>query len=396
MRIYERYVQRLFALNAKGSRLGLRTMERLLDALGNPQKNIPAIHVAGTNGKGSVTTKIARGLELTGQCVGLFTSPHIRTFRERIVVNQVMITEQEVVHILDIIFPLLDTIPATFFEITTALAWLHFLNKRVDVAVMETGLGGRLDATSVCNPKLTVITSISLDHTAILGDSIEAITREKAGILKRAVPVVVGPTVPLSIMYEVAKPLDCPVHEVQGRFSSFEDENRAIAEKALLCMGIHNNDALEALPPCRFEEWELNGKKIILDVAHNPDGICRLFQRLLDKYPDQRYAAVYGACRDKDVQSCLQIFLPYVHAVYFVEAGTERKSLTGELMECTPVEYRNMCSEEDTIEHAMKEAIHSNAAVIVVFGTFFIMADVLRYLGMESAKDSMPLIEKMI
>jgi len=180
-------------------------MEELHEALGNPMNdpNKIIIHIAGTNGKGSVALKIAQTLENAGHRVGLFVSPHISSFRERMQINSQPITEHEVQTHLPHIYNLCETrgIPATFFEITTALAFRYFDKGGVDVVVLETGLGGRLDATNVLvKPDLCVITSIGLEHTRILGETIEEIAGEKAGIMKRDVPVLVGPNVPHGVM----------------------------------------------------------------------------------------------------------------------------------------------------------------------------------------------------
>jgi len=203
---YEKCVRRLYLTNLfHPVKLGLQNMEELHEALGNPMDdpNRTVIHIAGTNGKGSVALKIARTLQSAGHRVGLFVSPHISSFRERMQIDSQPITEHEVQTHLPYIFTLCETrgIPATFFEVTTALAFRYFDKRGVDVVVLETGLGGRLDATNVLvEPDLCVITSIGLEHTRILGETVEEIAGEKAGIMKRGVPVLVGPNVPHGVM----------------------------------------------------------------------------------------------------------------------------------------------------------------------------------------------------
>ena len=175
--------------------MGLQNIERLHDALGRPLDAVPTVvHVAGTNGKGSVCIKVARALEATGLRTGLFVSPHISCFRERMQVNRLPISEAEVEKLVPLIFDCANAkdIPATFFEMTTALAFLHFQQAGAHAAVLETGLGGRLDSTNICKPAVSVITSISLDHTKILGEKGRTLL-EKAGIMKPGVPVVIGP-----------------------------------------------------------------------------------------------------------------------------------------------------------------------------------------------------------
>ena len=197
--LYQTFINRLFAINLHGGmKLGLKNMETLNAMLGTPTQHFKCIHVAGTNGKGSVVYKIAKSLEKEGLRVGLYTSPHISSFRERIQINGQLIDESSVVAGLSRIFEEIDKskIPATFFEITTALALKYFADQKVDYVVLETGLGGRLDATNIVTPVLSIITSISLEHTEYLGSTLEAIAKEKGGIIKPYVPIFIGPRVP--------------------------------------------------------------------------------------------------------------------------------------------------------------------------------------------------------
>ena len=171
---------------------GLERIAEFCHYLGNPQRNYYTIHVAGTNGKGSVSHILASVLHEAGYCVGLYTSPHLKDFRERIKVDGEMISKQKVVNFVDSNRQKMEELGLSFFEMTTAMAFDHFAYSDVEVAVIETGLGGRLDATNLIVPLLSVITNIGLDHTSLLGDTIEQIAREKAGIIKKSVPVVVG------------------------------------------------------------------------------------------------------------------------------------------------------------------------------------------------------------
>lgn len=171
---------------------GLERIAEFCHYLGNPQRNYYTIHVAGTNGKGSVSHILASVLHEAGYCVGLYTSPHLKDFRERIKVDGEMISKQKVVNFVDRNMQKMEELGLSFFEMTTAMAFDHFAYSDVEVAIIETGLGGRLDATNLIVPLLSVITNVGMDHTALLGDTIEQIAREKAGIIKKSVPVVVG------------------------------------------------------------------------------------------------------------------------------------------------------------------------------------------------------------
>ena len=188
------YVQSLAYLFPRTTQIkfGLDTTRALLDALGNPHQQFPTIHVAGTNGKGSVSTLIAAALQEAGLRVGLYTSPHLISFRERIRVDDVPMSESAVAAWTAKLTPTIEEHQATFFEATTAIAFAHFAARQVDIAVIEVGLGGRLDSTNVITPLVSVITHIALDHQKYLGDTLESIAREKAAIAKPGVPLIIG------------------------------------------------------------------------------------------------------------------------------------------------------------------------------------------------------------
>ncbi len=182
----------LYALNSKGIKPGLKQVEAFLDRLGNPQQGLRAIHVAGTNGKGSTCAILASVLRSAGYSVGLYTSPHLITFNERIRVNDEKISDAEIARFIHKYRPVIEEIDPTFFEVTTAMAFEYFIRKKVDLAVLETGLGGRLDATNVLHPLMTIITPIGKDHQEFLGKHLAQIAREKSGIAKASVPCLVA------------------------------------------------------------------------------------------------------------------------------------------------------------------------------------------------------------
>ncbi|HET6761754.1 MAG TPA: folylpolyglutamate synthase/dihydrofolate synthase family protein, partial [Gemmatimonadaceae bacterium] len=189
---YSAAIDALFARTTSGIKPGLERTEALLAKLGSPHRELSAVHVAGTNGKGSVVATAEALLRSTGLKVGRFTSPHLIDFRERITIDGKPITEDAVLEFLERWISPAEEIGATFFEVTTALAFDWFAKQNVDIAVIETGLGGRLDSTNVVSPRVATVTSIGLDHTDLLGDTLEAIAREKAGIFKRGIPAVIG------------------------------------------------------------------------------------------------------------------------------------------------------------------------------------------------------------
>lgn len=395
---YFSLIHKLYNINLHGGiKLGLSNCLRLDAALGYPSKKFKSIHVAGTNGKGSVVTKIAKGFELSGKKVGLYTSPHISCFRERIRINGEMILETSVEDILGRIFHLIEieNIRATFFEITTLLAFEYFAEQKVDIAVLETGLGGRLDATNITNPLLSIITSISMDHTEILGDTIEAITKEKAGIIKSGVPVIIGPNVSKDIVAEFATALGCSLTQVKGCFSDYNAENSAIAEKALKTFGIPETiiaRAILQLPPCRMETIHKKDKTVIMDVAHNPDGLLRLFATIQATYPQQKLRVVFGLSKSKDISGCLAIIQKYGAYLHIVTASNGR-GLEAETLKLGCSQSHSPVVTHPTIAEAIEIALQGDE-LIVVCGTFFIMSEVRKALNFNEICDPVDLNEK--
>ncbi len=305
---YQQLVKKLFNINqAKGISFGIDRMHSLCKSFGHPQLLFPCVHVAGTNGKGSVATKIAKGLESIYPQVGLYTSPHISTFRERIRINGEMISVLDTEKILNTIIDL----PGTFFELTTLLAFLYFAQRKIDYAVIETGLGGRLDATNVLSPNLCVITSVGIDHTEFLGETVEEIAQEKAGIIKPHIPVVLGPKAHMITEKDA--------HLVAGTFKTVEEENCAVAKHSMKLLNIPENNiqtALTARPPCRMESV----KNVILDVAHNPDALKRYFEEDLRR-PLQ---VVCTLSSSKDLKQCMQIIAEHADRIHLVPPPNHR------------------------------------------------------------------------
>ncbi len=350
-------------------------MQRLSAILEFPQHAYPCIHIAGSNGKGSVATKIARALEAAGLRVGLYTSPHLFSFCERIVINSQPISEIEAEEGLSKLLSLPHN--ATFFELATLLAFEIFRENRVDVAVIETGLGGRYDATNVIEPFLSVITSISKEHAHLLGEDLEAIAFEKAGILKKNVPVVLGPHARQKVFYKEAARLDCPLYEVIHSFPFYDEENQAIAEKSLTLLierfGLTQeqiNEGLQALPPCRLEQHG----RILFDVAHNPDAFARLVQAVSHRFPGRKIRYLIGLCRDKEIGACLGIVSQAATHIHFVQASNPRAATTSELAAALQHKIPYTCHEEvnSALIHALDQAELADE-LLVVAGSFYIM-----------------------
>lgn len=324
----------------KSMKLGLEGMLKIDAALGFPSKAYPTIHIAGTNGKGSVATKIASALQFAGNKVGLFTSPHISCITERIQINGEQISPSDLKKL---------SLPGlTFFETVTMAAFRYFAEQKVDIAVIEVGLGGRLDATNIITPILSIITSIDFDHMEYLGNSLEAIAREKAGIIKPGVPYILGPRVP----YIEGEKVCC--------YGSYEEENRAIAERACEILGIAPK-GLDITPPCRFQRIG----KVILDVAHNPAGLKRVLERI-----EGPFTALAAFSKNPDpmielLQSAEELYLTRVeHERVLFPAG---KGII-----------------EPDFEKAFARA-YACAKTLLVTGTFFMMQNALESIKREMA-----------
>ncbi|MCD2421806.1 bifunctional folylpolyglutamate synthase/dihydrofolate synthase [Niabella pedocola] len=356
---------------------GFENINALCAFLGAPQTKIKCIHIAGTNGKGSVSHMLASILQSQGYKTGLYTSPHLTDFRERIRINGKMISEAEVVAFIEKIQPEIGRLAPSFFEITVAMAFDHFAKEAVDVAVIETGLGGRLDSTNIIRPVVSVITNIGLDHVQLLGDTLPKIAGEKAGIIKEGIPVVIGETHPETapVFIEKARELDAPIHfadQVYHAENWYYQEETLIAEVSKQDAVDHLRYAMElsgayqvknlltVLETCRqlrqlhivldedavakgiahtkklsglHGRWETIHKnpKIILDVAHNEDGIRQVLNQLeLTSY--RKLHLVLGMVKDKDIDKVLSL-LPASAVYYFTQANLPRALPAVELAE---------------------------------------------------------------
>ena len=336
--------------------LDLSRVQRLLDALGNPHRAYPSVHIAGTKGKGSTAAMIESALRAAGYRTGLYTSPHLHTFRERIRVGGELISREEVVALVEEIRPLVAQVPGvTTFEAITAMAFAYFARRGVEMLVAEVGLGGRLDATNVLLPEVSVITSLSLDHTYLLGSTLPEIAREKAGIIKPGVPVVSAPQRPeaIHVIEQVSQEREAPLVEVgrdwawdPGPFDlegqSFtvrrvRDGGRELAGTYWIpLLGRHQLEngttALAALQVLmdrgfglgrsaveeglRTVEWpgrmEVLGRDplAVADCAHNPYSAQTLRAALEEWFPGVRWVLVFGASADKDIAGMLRALLP--------------------------------------------------------------------------------------
>lgn len=346
---YRSAIDRLFARTGSTSKFGLERTLALLALLDDPQRRFASFHIAGTNGKGSVVATLDALLRAKRIRVARYTSPHLVDFRERIVVDGEEISESEVRDFIERWESDSERLGATFFEITTALALNHFASKGVDVAIIETGLGGRLDSTNVITPIVAAVTSIGIDHTEYLGNTIAEIAREKGGIFKRGVPAVIGPVtnearaalvdaaanvgaIPVIFAEDLYAPSHARVTPTGTRFRvSHGNESTDLItgligthQASNTCIALAMLDA--AGDPYRSSLSEareiltgvaLTGRfqrigKVILDVAHNPDGVRALVTSLEAVLPARPLYAVLGILSDKDWRRMMDILCPAV------------------------------------------------------------------------------------
>lgn len=346
-----------------------------LSKLGHPQKAYATIHVTGTNGKGSVSAKIARALTSAGYKVGLFTSPHLFDYRERIRINDVAIPEDCVEEGLK----QFSQKNLHFFESTTLLGLTYFYQERVDIAVIEVGIGGREDSTNVIFPKLSIITSIARDHTQLIGESLEEIAQNKAGIIKPNVPLILGPYANYESIRQQANKCNSPVYLVQPHFGHYEKENQTIAKQALEVLSVPEKAIEEGLKyrlPCRFEEK--NGG--IFDVAHNPGAFQRLIEALEERYPQNSFRFVIGMSGDKEIKQCLKIIIPHASYIHCVQANHPRAASADQLVRLLHNLQFSKCNDEKSAKSGFEKAKAnaSNKEKIIVCGSFYIMTEILR------------------
>ncbi len=329
----------LYGLQRFGIKLGLENIRRLIAELHIDLRGSRVIHVAGTNGKGSVCAMIDSILRANGYRTGLFTSPHLVTFRERIRVNGEMISEDAVASGLTAIRDLIrdwDPHP-TFFEITTALALKYFSEAKIEIAILETGLGGRLDATNVVQPNVSIITAIELDHQQWLGDTIEKIATEKAGIIKPKVPVVSATQRADAEAVIRARATECeaPLEFVNDSYQKnpvglpggHQKQNAALAIAALRAANLDINDSSIARGlasvdwPARFQHWD---DRIVIDGAHNPAATRVLAQTWRETFGDQRATLILAILADKDLRGICEALAPIADSVLLPRIRSER------------------------------------------------------------------------
>ena len=403
---------------------GLQTIGEMDDFYGSPHRKYRTIHVAGTNGKGSVSHMLAAILQGAGYKTGLFTSPHLEDFRERIKIQGEMITEEEVVEFVSRSRAMFDKVQPSFFEMTTAMAFDHFARHAVDFAVIETGMGGRLDATNIIRPIMSVITNISMDHTQFLGNNPVAIAAEKAGIIKRGVPIVVGETQsgPAQVFEDAARAADTTIvfadriarvsrsyHTSEGQvmyieqngqeaptpviidlYGDYQQKNIITALVALQCMRQHAgvNIVSDIILPSLAHaaqttdlrgRWQTLRQKpfTVCDIAHNIAAWTWVKQQI-KRYTYRKLHMIIGFVEDKDISGMLEL-MPRDAVYYFTKASIPRASDENELMK-RAAEYELTGNAYPDVAGAIENASCAAAEddMIYIGGSTFVVADALK------------------
>jgi dihydrofolate synthase/folylpolyglutamate synthase len=404
---------------------GLERIIVLLEQLGNPHEELKVIHVAGTNGKGSVCKYVSSILQKAGYSVGLYLSPHVERFSERIIVNNKEISNEDFACLVSQVRPVVDAmkkqdITPTFFEIVTALAFLYFKNCTVDYAVVEVGLGGRFDATNVVHPLVSVITNISLEHTDILGKDVASIAFEKAGIIKDHVPAVSAAVGDARVTIDrVSKERNAPITWIdhtlwkrksyQGRYQEFmiqgsfkdysvktsmlgehQGENIALAIAAveqLQMGGVYLTDSdiqdgIEAATHPGRMEIISEEPLILLDGAHNPAGMSMLAKTLREDFSDHRLVLVLGMLKDKDLKTMVSTIVPLSDVIIVTKSGNPRAADPQQLKKIIEgFDVNRTMLVVDSIPHAIDHAkrIAKQKDLICVTGSLFTVGEARRY-----------------
>lgn len=397
---------------------GLENTYTLDEYFGHPHRRFRTIHIAGTNGKGSCSHTLAAILQSAGYRVGLYTSPHLVDFRERIRINGTPVSQQFVIEFVEKHRHFFEPLHPSFFELTTAMAFLYFAEQAVDIAVIEVGLGGRLDCTNIIQPDLSLITNISFDHVQFLGNTLAQIAGEKAGIIKPHTPVVIGETTPETkpVFLDKALSVDAPIifaeeehllynasHEANGNYLyQTADYADLKGELGGLCQEKNTNTLLSALRQLkqtgyRFSETDVrngfahvceltglqgrwqrlaNHPTVICDTGHNVGGIRYIAEQLSRQHYD-RLRIVIGMVNDKDIRGVLAL-LPSDASYYFTQASVKR-ALPAEEVQKQASAFGLKGNAYPNVKIALKEALAQSGPQDLIFigGSSFIVADLL-------------------
>ncbi|MDX8335779.1 MULTISPECIES: bifunctional folylpolyglutamate synthase/dihydrofolate synthase [Cetobacterium] len=400
----EKLLDELYSYSLHGIKLGLKNIEDICLAMGNPQKDYKTIHVAGTNGKGSTSTTIETVLIEDGKTVGKYTSPHILKFNERISVNGKEITDEEIAYYYSYVKDIVNDlkITPTFFEVTTAMMFKYFSDKKVEFAVIEVGMGGRFDATNVIDGDICIVTNVSLDHTEFLGKTVYEIACEKAGIIKKNSKVIVGSSdveflkaieektnnyIDIIEKYKDAKYfLDFNSYKTvveldneKYKFSLFGDyqyKNFLCAFEALKELKIPLNIIKRGIEKvkwqCRFEIIQQNENILVLDGAHNEEGMRTLCETLSHGFSKSEVVAIVSILKDKDYKKILGLLEKSVDEIVFTSLSDNKRGQSAlELYNSSNKINKNY---KENIVEAYDLAKNMKKKVILLCGSFYLLS----------------------
>ena len=425
-------------------KLGLDAMNQLLDRLDNPHRNLNCIHIGGTNGKGSVGATLCSILTASGYKTGFYTSPHLSSVRERFKIGETYISKKDFARLISKIHTVLDSGQITYFECTTTLAMLWFAEQEVDLTILEVGMGGRLDATNVITPLLSIITNVSMDHEQYLGNTLAQVATEKAGIIKKNIPVVSGTPNDDScrIIRQAAQAQQAPLYLFGRDFSGMPDKTKS-SRWQYHGIGEQNEQVFDNLPmslkghyqigngcmalaavqllgergytiteqhirtglaqtrwPGRLESFRLNnegrqveadteGLHFLLDGAHNPAGVTALQQALDKNFPRNKLILLWGAMKDKDLRTTLREIAPLADILIFTKPQSERSARTSQLKGALSSTMHQKVICIDSVQAAINKAraLASGSDLICIAGSLYLVGAARQLLLGELVSD---------
>lgn len=424
----DKVIEYIYSMDQKTERNGrLSRISAILEVLGNPHEGFRSVHIAGSNGKGSTLNALKEILTAEGLLVGSFISPHLERVNERIMMNDVMITDEQFIQYMNHIYPLLQEGQvgdgSNFFEILTVIAFMYYNDMKVDIALIETGIGGKFDSTNVITPLLSILTSISLDHTHILGNTLKEIATEKAGIIKTQVPVIsaVKDKQSVAVIEAKAKAEEAPIYQLYNEFMienvtqeahyqrfSYQLNNETFKDLQLKMMGHHQvENASLAITAAlllnkyysftiseesirrglvtsswagRFEEITPN---ILIDGAHNPAGMDVLLQTIEQRFPSKKVHVVYTAIKDKDIGSVIKMLDEIASTLTITEIHAKNAALGEDIVKESQHPNKKLITDwQQAIDYALSLA--DDSSIVLVTGSLYFMSEARPYLKLKA------------
>jgi dihydrofolate synthase / folylpolyglutamate synthase len=408
--------RQLFNKTTKGIKLGLERVRQAAALIGDPQTAYASVHIAGTNGKGSTCAYIESVMRAHGAKTGLFTSPHLVRFEERFIIGGRPISGEQWMRVYNDLAEVIETSQLTFFEAITLIAFELFKREKVEWAIIETGMGGRLDATNIVIPRVTAITSLGLDHMQYLGNDLVSIAREKLGIVKQGVPLVIAR--PGQIDVEAVIKQQCKSMEAPCTFVAADDatnietsdkgtcfsignrtlttsligeyqiQNTLIALKALEYAGFIGaaktaDGIAHTLVPGRFQIINVDDRIVIFDVGHNPAAAEAFVTALMRRFRDTPACMVVGVMKDKDIAGVLRQYCSTAKRLILTKPKIERAADCETLLSKVPSDYTGICSCIPAVSDAVKSALTGDEKIVCFVGSFYTVGEAMKTLGIE-------------